>query len=193
MSLSNINKKSIYYPPGGILIWIVIYLELITFGMAIAALAFYGAQERAIFHEHSQMLNKTIATINTVFLLTGGFFAAKAMHYFKEGLYEKTNRFLLWAIFSGLGFLGLKLVEYYQKLEAGLDMNYSSFFMNYWLLTAFHWLHVLVGIVILFFIRRAIQKKKQNASLEDMEAGTAFWHMCDIIWLLLFPILYLLF
>ena len=193
MNTSPINKKSIFYPPGGILIWIVIYVEMITFGMAIAALAFYGSQERSLYHEHSQMLNKTIAAINTVLLLTGGYFAAKAVHFFKEGLFDKSNRLLLWAIFSGIGFLGLKLVEYNQKLQAGLDMNYSSFFMNYWLLTAFHWLHVLVGVVILFFIRRNIQMKKENASLEDMEAGTAFWHMCDLIWLLLFPILYLLF
>ena len=49
------------------------------------------------------------------------------------------------------------------------------------------------GVVILFFIRRGIQQKKEKASLDDIEAGTAFWHMCDLIWLLLFPILYLLF
>ncbi len=139
------------------------------------------------------LLNKTIAAINTVFLLTGGYFAARAVYYFKAGLYAKTNRFFGWAIISGLAFLVLKIVEYHQKLEAGLTMNYSSFFMNYWLLTAFHWLHVLVGVVILFFIRRGIQQKKEKASLDDIEAGTAFWHMCDLIWLLLFPILYLLF
>lgn len=193
VSSSNINKKSFFYPPGGILIWIVIYLELFTFGMAIAGLAYYGSQERTLFHQHSQLLNKTIAAINTVFLLTGGYFAARAVHHFKEGFFDKTSRFLLWAIFSGLGFLILKLVEYRPKLEAGFTIDYSSFFMNYWLLTGFHWLHVLVGVAILFFIRRAIQKQKEKASLEDIEAGTAFWHMCDLIWLLLFPILYLLF
>jgi nitric oxide reductase NorE protein len=187
------NKKSIFYPPGGILIWIVIYVELITFGMAIVGLAYYGSQERIKFHEDSQHLNKTIATINTILLLTGGFFAAKAIQYFKDKRIDKSARFFLFAIFSGLGFLILKIVEYSQKLEAGFTMDYSSFFMNYWLLTGFHWLHVLVGVVILFFLRRIVLQKKENASLEDLEAGTAFWHMCDIIWLLLFPILYLLF
>lgn len=188
-----INRKSFYYPPGGILIWIVIYVELITFGMAIAGLAFYGSQERAKFHADSLLLNRNIAAINTILLLTGGFFAAKAITFFKEQITEKTAQYLLWAIFSGLGFLVLKIVEYSQKIEAGLTMDHSSFFMNYWLLTGFHWLHVLVGVVILYFMRRTVIKKKENASLEDLEAGTAFWHMCDLIWLLLFPILYLLF
>jgi hypothetical protein len=76
------NTKSIYYPPGGILIWIIIYLELITFGMAILALAYYGSEERELFHSSSLKLNKTIGTINTILLLTSGFFVAKGIHFF---------------------------------------------------------------------------------------------------------------
>lgn len=193
MTSNHSTQSSFFYPPGGILIWIVIYVELFTFGMAIIGLTYYGAQERVVYHEQSQLLNKTFAAINTVLLLTGGYFAARAVQFFKERLFEKTARFFLWAIVSGVGFLGIKMIEYYQKWKAGYTMDYSPFFMNYWLLTGFHWLHVLVGVVILFFVRRSILKKKETASLEDIEAGTAFWHMCDLIWLLLFPILYLLF
>lgn len=187
------NQKSIYYPPGGILIWIIIYLELITFGMTILALAYYGSLEREQFHADSQLLNKTIATINTILLLTSGFFVAKAVHFFKENKIVETAQFLLWALFSGFGFLVLKSYEYYEKVEGGLTMGKSDFFIYYWMLTGFHWIHVLVGLIILLFIRRTIVKKQSNASLEDFEAGASFWHMCDLIWLLLFPVLYLLF
>lgn len=187
------NKKSILYPPGGILIWIIIYIELITYGMAMVALAYYGSQERAIYHADSLLLNKSIAMINTVFLLSGGYFAAMAVQFFKKNDFAKTSAYMLWAMYSGIVFLILKIVEYYPKFAAGLDINYSPFFMNYWLLTGFHWIHVMVGVIILFIIRRSIIKKQHEASLEDLEAGTAFWHMCDLIWLLLFPILYLLF
>ncbi|MFA7445682.1 MAG: cytochrome c oxidase subunit 3 [Flavobacteriaceae bacterium] len=188
-----VNNKSIYYPPGGILIWIVIYLELLTFGMAMLALAYYGSQDRLNYHTDSQLLNKTIATLNTVLLLTSGFLVAKGVHFFKNKLFQKTSNYFLWAMLSGLGFLLLKLVEYYEKLQAGLDMNYSTFYMFYWLLTGFHWIHVLVGLVILGFVRRSVLQKQKKAALEDIEAGAAFWHLCDLIWLLLFPILYLLF
>ena len=191
--MTNTTTKSIAYPPGGILIWIIIYLELITFGMAMVALAHYGMQESALFHHDSQLLNKEIATINTIFLITGGFFAAKAVHCFKAKNIDRSARMLLWAMLAGVGFLLLKMFEYYGKLEAGLSMDYSSFYMNYWLLTGFHWIHVFVGVIILFFIRRSIVHKKELATIEDIEAGVAFWHMCDLIWLLLFPILYLLF
>lgn len=188
-----VNHKSIYYPPGGILMWIIIYLELFTFGMAILALAYYGSLEREQFHVDSQLLNKFTATINTILLLTSGFFVAKAVHFFKEKKIEKTTQFMLWAILSGFGFLILKSYEYYEKIEMGLTMGKSSFFTNYWLLTGFHWIHVLVGLIILIFIRRSILKSKTEASLEDIEASATFWHMCDIIWLLLYPVLYLLF
>lgn len=188
-----INKKSVLYPPGGILMWIIIYVELFTFGLAIAGLTFYGAQERVQFHQDSQQLNKLIATINTILLLTGGFLVAKAVHLVKHQQFEKSSKFFLWAIVTGFGFLILKLIEYQEKLEIGLDMEYSTFFMFYWLMTGFHWIHVFVGIIILFFLRRSVRQQKNNANMEDIEAGAAFWHMCDLIWLLIFPLIYLIF
>lgn len=187
------NTKSIFYPPGGLLIWIVIYLELLTYGLAFVALAYYGSVDREAFHQDSLLLNKNIATINTFLLLTGGFFAARGVKsYHAKNINRATNDFL-WAIVMGLGFLFLKGLEYYWKLQSGYGIDHSDFFIFYWLLTGFHWIHVLVGVVILFFSRRAIIKKQNLANGEDIEAGVAFWHMCDVIWLFLFPILYLLF
>ncbi|MCO5231968.1 MAG: cytochrome c oxidase subunit 3 [Chitinophagales bacterium] len=191
--MSENQNKNIAYPPGGVLMWIIIYLELATFGMAMAALAYYGSLDRVNYHNDSLMLNKLLGTINTVFLLSGGFFAALGVQEFKKNHFDKSSKYLFWSIITGIGFLLLKLLEYQQKIEGGLDMSYSPFYMNYWLLTGFHWIHVLVGVVILFFIRNTIVKKQEGASLEDIEAGVAFWHMCDLIWLLLFPLLYFLF
>lgn len=187
------STKSISNPPGGALIWIVIYLELLTYGLAFVFLAISGSTDREAFHNDSLLLNKNIAVINTILLLTGGYLAARAVHYFQAKNTEKSAQFMLYAIITGIGFLGLKAFEYYSKIDSGVGMNFSDFFIFYWFLTGFHYVHVLVGVVILFFLRRAIVKKKLEASQEDIEAGVAFWHMCDIIWLFLFPILYLLF
>lgn len=78
------TERSFFYPPGGLLIWIVIYLELLTFGMAIIALAYYGVQQRALFSESAAHLNKTLATINTLLLLTSGYFMPRAHGNSKE-------------------------------------------------------------------------------------------------------------
>ena len=132
---------------------------------------------------------KTIGTINTILLLTSGFFVAKGIHFFKAANIKKTLFYFNCAMLGGFGFLVLKSFEYYEKLQAGLHMDYNSFFRFYWLLTGFHFIHVLVGLVILLVITFSIRKKQTEASFEDIEASASFWHMCDLIWLLLFPIL----
>ena len=190
MEITKINYKNIYYPPGGILLWIIIFLELITFGAALIAMVFYGKYEADVFHESRLLLNVTYGTINTIFLLTSGFFMAVTVHELKNNHTQKAQKYLLTTMLFGMFFLVLKVIEYNAKLKAGLDMSYNTFFTFYWLLTLFHVIHVLVGLVILASVYFGIKKNKSTTKTEDVEASAAFWHMCDLIWLLLFPIIY---
>jgi len=193
MNKAIIDYRNIYYPPGGILLWIIIFLELITFGVALIAMVYYGNQEPEIFHESRLLLNVTYGTINTVLLLTSGFFMAVSVHELKNKHKQKSQKYLLMAMLFGVFFLMLKVIEYNTKLEAGLDISYNTFFTFYWLLTLFHVIHVIVGLVILATVYFGIKKEKSTTKIEDVEASAAFWHMCDLIWLLLFPIIYLIF
>jgi len=186
-----INYKNIYYPPGGILLWIIIYLELITFGIALIAMVYYGKEEPSLFHNSRLMLNSTYGMVNTIFLLTSGFFMASAVNELKANALQKSKTYLLITILFGFLFLVLKSIEYTGKLDEGLDMSYNSFFTFYWSLTLFHVIHVIVGLVILISVYYGLKKPK--TTIEDVEAGAAFWHMCDLIWLLLFPVIYLIF
>ncbi len=93
----------------------------------------------------------------------------------------------------GLLFLCIKGYEYFEKTAHGLTIDYDSFFTFYWLLTGFHFIHVLVALIILLFLARGIRKGRYSKDdYLDVESGAAFWHMCDLIWLLLFPVLYLM-
>jgi nitric oxide reductase NorE protein len=185
--------KSIYYPPGGILMWIIIFLELVTFGMALIAMAVYSKEEPEVFHNSRLLLNITFGTINTLFLITSGFFMALSVSYLKEGNTNKSSLYLKLTILGGLLFLILKTIEYNAKINIGLTVDYNTFFTFYWMLTLFHVIHVIVGLVILIIVHRDLSKKKEQTNLDDFEASAAFWHMCDLIWLLLFPIIYLIF
>ena len=193
METQHINHKNIYYPPGGILIWIIIFLELLTFGAALIAMVYYGNQESELFHNSSLKLNTTFGTINTLFLLSSGFFMAISVEALKKGNTIKFKKLLLLTMLFGLLFLGLKSFEYHEKLSEGLHMGYNSFFTFYWMLTLFHVIHVVVGLVILISVYSGISKKNCTTTLEDVEASASFWHMCDLIWILLFPVIYLLF
>lgn len=193
MNTLKINYKNIYYPPGGILMWIIIFLELITFGMALVAFAYYGSEQPQLFHESRLQLDTTFGAINTVFLLTSGFFMATAVHQFKEKEVKKASFYMKLTMLGGLLFILLKSIEYYHKIESGITLETNVFFSFYWMLTAFHLIHVVVGLVILLWTNYGMTKENSDTVIEDIEACGAFWHMCDLIWLLLFPMLYLIF
>ena len=180
-------------PPGGILVWIVVVLEVMTFGMGMAVFLGQGRANVEMFRHGRAMLNQSIGMANTLILLTGGLFMANAIIKLRQGGVDAAKRWIIASIGSGLLFLVLKGVEYSDKLHHGLDMHADTFFMFYWLLTGFHFIHVLVAMVILLFMWRGIQKGRYTPSHhEDVESSAVFWHMCDLIWLLLYPVIYLL-
>lgn len=193
MQISPINHKILYYPPGGILMWIVVFLELITFGVALIVMLIYSKIEPEVFHNSRLLLNATFGTVNTLFLITSGFFIAKSVESYKNTSIAKTSLYLKFTMLGGFLFLLLKSVEYYGKIEAGLTIGYNTFFSFYWMLTLFHVIHVIVGLVILISIFFGIRKKNNSTTIEDFESGATFWHLCDLIWILLFPIIYLIF
>jgi len=191
--MNTINNKSIYYPPGGILLWIIILLELVTFAAGIIAFSYQSSLNPGIFSDSKEALNVHIGFANTLILLTSGFFIAQSVHHLRKGNEAKSQKMMWGGMLLGLGFLVLKSYEFVDKIEHGFDLSHNAFFMYYWLLTGFHFMHVLVGLIILLVL--AINLRKGVYSKDnylDIETGASFWHMCDLIWLILFPILYLL-
>lgn len=188
-----IDHRNIFYPPGGILLWVIIFVELLTYGLGLLALVHYGRLDPEVFHQSRLQLNTGIGTFNTVVLLTSGFFMAMAVKLFREGNFPQASTYLKLTMAGGGIFIVLKCYEYFEKLSAGVALDENMFFTLYWMLTVFHLAHVLVGMVILTYF--LVKMKKAAASIDflDLESGAAFWHMCDLIWILLFPALYLIF
>ena len=193
METQKINYKIIFYPPGGILMWIIIFLELITFGMAIVSFVYFGKQNSELYHQSRLQLNTSFGAINTFFLLTSGYFMANAVHQFKETNIQKSSFYFKLTMLGGFLFILLKSIEYFHKIEAGISLDTNIFFSFYWMLTGFHVIHIIIGLVILSLTNYGMNKKNSETTIEDIEACGAFWHLCDLIWLLLFPVLYLIF
>ncbi|WKV12952.1 cytochrome c oxidase subunit 3 [Marivirga harenae] len=189
---NQMDYKNISSPPGGLLLWILILLEVFTFGLALAGLVYYRMEEPVLFAQSTAVLNTYFGGLNTVILLSSGFFMASAVHYFKKQNTGLAINFMIATIISGCVFIIVKWYEYSEKLDMGLGLEENMFFTFYWLLTGFHLIHVIVGLFILLIILLNINGKN-SVKVENVEAGAAFWHMCDLIWLLLFPALYLIF
>ncbi len=185
-------SKNIFYPPGGLLIWIIVFLELITFGAFLIVYLSFRQSDLETFNTSQTMLNSTIAMLNTIVLLTSGLFMAAGLTELRKGG-EKAITYLLITIAFGVLFMVLKVFEYNEKIELGIGFSTNQFWVFYWLLTGFHLIHVLVAVVLLSYVLVKTTSGFYNSSkFEDVEAVGVFWHMCDLIWIFLFPILYLL-
>lgn len=182
--------SALLYPPGGLLIWSLVLMELLTFGVALIAFVISGRHEPEVFHAGRQHLNPYFGVANTVFLLASGYFMASAVERFKSS--ANARPFIHCAMVGGFLFLILKGIEYHGKIESGLTLGHDTFFTYYWLLTVFHLMHVFVGLIILAVLHRRLRPAAKPMETEDFEAGAVFWHMCDLIWLILFPVIYLL-
>jgi nitric oxide reductase NorE protein len=167
------------------MIWILILSELLAFGAFFVVFAFVRFSEPELFRTAQGELDRFLGAVNTLVLVTSGLFAALAVQARAEGAVRTCRLWLAAAMALGFVFLAIKGVEYADKIGRGLTLTTNQFFELYYLMTGFHALHVVMGIVILGIV-------SWRASLVNVETGTAFWHMVDLIWVLLFPIVYLI-
>ena len=167
------------------MMWLLIAAELLVFGAALIGYAGARALDPVGFAVAQDGLDRLAGTINTAVLLTSGLFAALAVEARRRGERGRTRLLLAVAAAIGTIFLVVKGGEYSAEIAAGNGLSTSTFHTLYFLITGFHALHVAFGIVILGIVM-------VFDDLDHVETGTAFWHMVDLVWVVVFPTLYLL-
>lgn len=171
--------------PGELMMWVLIVSELMVFGAALVAFLSVRIANPETFAADHALLDQRLGALNTLVLVTSGLCAALALRW-REGGRRRAARYGLLAAGSlGVVFLIVKGSEYAAKIAAGIDIEASPFFTFYYLITGFHALHVIAGIVVLGLVAWA-------DGVRNMEAAVAFWHLVDLVWVLLFPIIYVL-
>ncbi|BAI75502.1 cytochrome C oxidase, subunit III (plasmid) [Azospirillum sp. B510] len=174
--------------PGNLMMWILIFSELAVFGVAFLGFAVARLLDPATFAAGQAHLNGTAGALNTMVLVTSGYLAAKGVAAARRGAVPQARRAMLVAAAVGSVFLAVKAVEYSATLGAGLTIDSDGFFTLYFLLTGFHALHVMLGIIILLLVARS----GPDTLVENLETGAAFWHMVDLVWVILYPLVYLI-
>ena len=171
--------------PGDLMMWVLIVSELLNFGAGLAALLAVRMSDPVGFAEAQGQLSRTAAAVNTLVLISSGYLAALACRGRGVGRRLAARLALVGAALLGAVFLLIKGMEYADKAALGISYETHPFFMFYYLLTGFHAAHVVAGIVLLLLVA-------WRDSEENIELGAAFWHMVDLVWVLLFPVVYLL-
>jgi nitric oxide reductase NorE protein len=171
--------------PGDLMIWVLIVSELLVFGAGLLVFLSVRLGDVQGFAAAQAGLNQTLAGLNTIVLVTSGYLAALGVKAVEAERFSTARRHFASAGLLGALFLAIKSHEYAGEIAQGIGPDTHAFYMFYFLLTGFHAAHVVAGVIILWLM--ATWPRQRIA-----EAGTAFWHMVDLVWVLLFPVVYAL-
>lgn len=164
--------------PGDLIMWILIASEVAVFSAGITVMMAMRFTDPQGFADAQAMLDGRLAALNTVLLVTSGLFAARAERAAAQGRAGSARAGLALAMLGGALFLLVKGAEYLHEIRAGVGMESHPFFTFYFLLTGFHAAHVIAGIFVLGLV--AIRARPQ-----PVQAGAMFWHMVDLVWVLI--------
>ncbi len=181
------------YPPGDLAIWVFILAELVAFFALFVTYAFTRLRHLELFNAMQLTLDSDAGMLNTLLLITGSWCVARAVAAIKANHVRASAGWLLAAIGSGVGFLIVKYFEYGAKFAAGISLDTNLFYTFYLSLTMFHAMHVVLGMVILGFVWNKARRGGYTAhDHRGMETGASYWHMVDLVWIILFPLVYIM-
>ena len=183
--------------------WTFLATEILFFGgmfMSYIVYRYTYPQAFAAASEHTDVL---YGTVNTSILLTSSLTMALAVHAAQEGKNKWVFRYLLITIFLGLCFLAVKGLEYHKDLDERLwpGPNFKPelppqaqiFWFLYWAMTGLHALHVTIGVGLLSVIAWMASRHRFSAHYYNpVDISGLYWHFVDIIWIWLYPLLYLI-
>lgn len=179
--------------PGNIAIWVLIYAELTEFALFFLAFLIAKSHYPETFANGPQQLNTLAGALNTLVLITSSFFVARAMAAIRLGKREQCLMWLWLTLAAGATYCGIKGFEYYWNDAAGISSRTNTFFAIYYYLTFNHLLHVLIGMCTILFVTIRLHYDGYSADdYEGLESAACYWHMIDLVWIIIFPLLYVL-
>ncbi len=175
-------------------IWCFLASEVMLFGALFSAyiLLRTGAPS---WPRGSDLLNVPLATLNTIVLITSSVTMVMAWASLALKDFSKYRRYMGFTILLAFTFLVVKGFEYGHKFEHHHFPSTSNFYAIYFALTGLHGLHVIGGIIVnsyLLFPGSALWKTEPEQFMGRVECAGLYWHFVDLVWIFLFPVLYLL-
>jgi cytochrome c oxidase subunit 3 len=185
-------------------IWIFLATEVLFFGAVLLGYTVYRLEYSSAFGEASRHLDIVLGTVNTGVLLCSSLTMALGVREAERGRRGALARYLMVTILLGLVFLTIKFLEYYHKFKEGLvpgssfvwhgaDPGHAGvFFLFYFILTGIHALHMIIGVLVLAGLTAMSYSGRLSSSYyAPVDAAGLYWHFVDIVWVFLFPLLYL--
>jgi nitric oxide reductase NorE protein len=179
--------------PGEIGIWIFAAGDLLVFALFFVVFVHERGKDVTGFDEARQSLSLTIGAINTLVLLTGSMLVVLGVHAARRQAGRLASKLFALTLLCGLAFVVGKIADYVHQADLGHSPATNDFFMYFFVLTWIHLLHLIVGMVevglMWRFARRPVLGPRE---IRNIEVCAVFWHLVDLLWLVLFALLYLM-
>jgi len=179
--------------PGNLAIWAAILAEMSEFAVMFVVYFLAKVHNPELFYDGPTRLNTTAGTANTLIMLTSSFFVVRGVMAVRHDQLKQSVRWLWGAVACGLFYLTIKYFEYQWNSAQGLDTETNIFYGVYYYVTFNHFLHVgwgTAGLVwVIYRIKTGIYSKTEHEGLINM---ALYWHMIDLAWITIFPLLYVI-
>nr|AEO27335.1 cytochrome c oxidase subunit III [Pseudomonas sp. 19-rlim] len=182
------GRKPMPAEPG---MWFFILGDMSIFAMFFGAYLWALGENRQAFINEASSLVVALGFANTLVLLSSSYAVARAVQMHRAGNWAATRQWLSWALAAATAFAVIKVFEYGMELVDGKGLTSSPFFMYYFVLTGLHLLHVAFGSLLLVVWRRSLNDRSAAHSANRVESVAGYWHMVDLLWLLIFSFVYI--
>ena len=169
--------------------WVFIGFDAVIFALLFGSFLNDRRSAPELFEASRQTLNAPIGGLDTLILLTSSWLVALAVQAFHHGELERVPRLLLGGALTGGAFVVSKAIEYIEKLTDGVTPASDTFYSWYFVLTGIHLAHVVAGTTLLVFVWT--RSRRPDPSRIVLECVASFWHLVDLLWIVIFPLLYL--
>jgi len=181
------TRSAMNIPTGRLAVWWVLVSEIVIFGGVLVSYIMHRIAHPE-WHEQAAATNVWIGAFNTFVLLTSSLSAVLAHQAAEKGDGPKAARLLRYTALGGLVFLLVKSYEWTTEIQHGFTIQSSGFWQYYYTAAGLHAFHVLCGMIIMLWVANSAQK---NEDLHRVENIGIYWHFVDIVWIFLFPLLYI--
>ena len=179
--------------PGEAAIWVFVIGDMTMFAAFFGQFLWDRSQQMAVFTGSARELSTAFGAINTLLLLTGSLFVVLGVQAVKERMGTIGSRLFAGAFACAFVFGINKILEYSDKLGAGHFPDTNDFFTYYYMYTGIHAVHLLIGMVFLSRMWKLSRQPQISAQhFRFIEVGATYWHLVDLLWIVLFALLYLM-
>ncbi|MHA7664963.1 cytochrome c oxidase subunit 3 [Mycolicibacterium sp. HS_4_1] len=170
-------------------LWVFVMGDFVIFGSYFVIFMISRHQQRDLFIESQRHLSLNIGVLNTLVLLASSWFVARAVQVARSGDFERARELTVGGGLCGVVFMLVKACEWSAKIAQGHTFPSNDFFMYYYMLTGVHLFHVAIGLVFLGVSYFELRNRKRVA---PVETGATYWHMVDLLWVVIFALLYVM-